>query len=476
VKTRRDFMKIAVAGVATSAMAETVLHPSEPTKVIPAPTGTIAVHVTSGEKRFQKQDSVAWSSTRMHSKDVIVLDESQSYQEVLGFGAALTDAACHNFNALAPAKRDALLHELFDPSQMSCSVSRICIGSSDYSCKPYSYCDGEADPDFKRFSIEHDQSNILPVLRTVRAINPDVFLLASPWSPPGWMKSGGSTLGGAMTKRNYAAYARYIVRFLQEYDKSGIRVNALTTQNEVDTDQDGRMPACLWGQEYEAEFIMRELGPQLRKNNFDTKIWLLDHNYDLWGRATCQLDNADLNPYVDGVAWHGYAGKPEAMTRVHESHPDKHMYFTEGGTDFAERDYVTNWCKWSTTFTGILRNWARCIITWNYVLDENGRPNIGPFQCAGMMTINSQKGEVTRNGIFWALAHYSRVVRRGARRIASTGEVAAISHIAFINPDGSRCAIVTNTGAARTVALQLGAGMANLTLDSDSVTTLTWGV
>ena len=475
MNTRRDFIKLAVAGVATSAMAESA-QPKEFNRAQPVPSGSIAVHITAGDKRFQQQSPLTWSAAKPSSKDVIVLDERHSYQEMLGFGAALTDAACHNFNALTPAKRDRLLHELFDPSEMACSVSRLCIGSSDYSCKPYTYCDGEADPELKRFSIEHDQANIIPVLRAVRAINPDVFFLASPWSPPGWMKSGGSTLGGAMTKRNYANYARYIVRFLQEYDKEGVRINALTSQNEVDTDQDGRMPACLWGQEYEAEFIVRELGPQLRKSNLNTRIWLLDHNYDLWGRATCQLDNADLNPYVDGVAWHGYAGKPDAMTRVHASHPEKHMYFTEGGSDFAEPGYATSWCKWSATFAGILRNWARCIITWNYVLDENGRPNIGPFGCAGMMTINSQTGEVTRNGIFWALAHYSRVVRRGARRIDSNGEIAGLSHVAFVNPDKSYCAVLTNAGAARNVVLQLGASETQIALEPDSVTTLTWSI
>ena len=354
------------------------------------------------------------------------------------------------------------------------SVSRLCLGSSDYATKAYSYDDGDPDPELRRFSIDHDREYILPILRQCRKVNPELFLLGSPWSPPGWMKANGSMLGGSMRKKHFASYAQYFVKFLQAYAAAGVPVDAVTTQNEVDTDQDGRMPACLWGQEYEIEFIARHLGPQFARNNLATKIWILDHNYNLWGRAICTLDEPGVARYVDGVAWHGYAGRPDMMTRVHEAHPGKHMYWTEGGPDYTDPAYLTNWTRWSATFAGILRNWARCIIGWNLALDEKGRPNIGPFTCGGIVTINSTTRELVRSGMYWALAHYSRAIRRGARRFESEGSVDGVSHVAFANPDGTYAAVLTNTGPEQCIRVELAGKCAEVTLPEDSVTTLTW--
>ncbi|MBV9265034.1 MAG: hypothetical protein JO061_02580, partial [Acidobacteriaceae bacterium] len=249
-------------------------------------------------------------------------------------------------------------------------------------------------------------------------------------------------------------YAKYFVKFLEAYREAGVPVNAVTVQNEVDTNQDGRMPACQWGQEYEAEFVGEHLGPAFANSNIDTKIWIIDHNYNLWGRAICELDDPKVNRYADGVAWHGYLGDPSAMTRVHEAHPDKHMYWTEGGPDINDPKYATDWAQWSATFTGILRNWARCIIGWNLALDESGKPNIGPFSCGGLVTINSKTKEVTRSGQYWAFQHYSRAIQRDARRIESSGDVKKVSHVSFVNSDGSAAAIFTNPGEQTRVVLR----------------------
>src|SRR5205807_6166372 len=161
------------------------------------------------------------------------------------FGASFTDAACYTLNRLDPAVREKLFHELFHPSEMGLSVYRTCIGSSDYSPKVYSYDDGEEpDPDLTRFSIQHDREYILPMLREARKANPDLFLFSTPWSPPGWMKSNNSMLGGNMQRKHMSSYANYFVKFLRGYEAEGVPVQAISVQNEVDTDQDGRMPAC----------------------------------------------------------------------------------------------------------------------------------------------------------------------------------------------------------------------------------------
>jgi len=462
--TRRDLVKLSAAGMAAA-------HAS----AAPPPAGEITVRVTAGEKRYAEAPALRWQRETRPAAGAVTLDAGKSYQEVLGFGAALTDAACYMFNELSPGARERILHRLFHPSEMNLSACRICIGSSDYATEAYSYDEGEPDPEMKRFSIDHDRKWIIPILKAARAVNPDLFLFASPWSPPGWMKANGSMLGGSMMKSSFAPYAKYFVRFLQSYAEAGVPVDAVSVQNEVDTAQDSRMPACLWGQEYEREFVAAHLGPQLAANNLKTKIWIIDHNYDLWGRAICELDYPETKKYVDGVAWHGYAGHPSGMTRVHDAHPTIHAYWTEGGPDIRERDYRTNWVRWSRTFTDILRNWARAIIGWNMALDENGKPNIGPFSCGGLITIDSRTKEITESGQYWALAHYSRAVRRGAKRIESTGDdVNRVSHVAFVNPDGSSAAILTNNGQATTVRVRMSGMETKVEMPAGSVVTLAW--
>jgi glucosylceramidase len=469
LRTRRDFVKLTTAALA---LAEAV--PAGATEA-DQPAGDIEVHLTSGSKRFARETPVAWRPAAGTPADAILLNPRQTYQEMLGFGAAFTDAACYTFHQLDPGPREQLFHELFHPSEMGLSVCRTCIGSSDYSRTVYSFDEGDPDPDLKRFSIDHDREYILPILRLGRQVNPDLFLFSSPWSPPGWMKSTGSMLGGTLHKKYYGPYATHFVKFLQAYAAAGVPVNAVTVQNEVDTDQDSNMPACLWGQEYEVEFVARHLGPQFEKNGISTKIWIIDHNYNLWGRAICELDEPEMNKYVDGVAWHGYLGTPDAMTRVHEAHPEKHAYWTEGGPAYTDPGYLTDWTKWSAMYAGILRNWARCITGWNLALDEHGKPNIGPFSCGGMVTVHSQTKEITRSGQYWAFAHYSRAIRRGAKRFESRGAMEDGTHVAFANPDGSKAVVLTNAGAAeKKVRLLLAGKVAEVTLPGDAVATLTW--
>jgi len=430
--------------------------------------------VTGGSKRYAAEAALRWEPAKPSGAAVIQLDPARRYQEILGFGAALTDSACYTLNRLAAPARERLFRNLFHPSEMGLNTCRICIGSSDYAAKPYSYDEGEPDPELRRFSIDHDREYILPTLRFARQVNPNLFLLASPWSPPGWMKTGSSLFGGTIRRRYLPSYAQYLVKFLRAYATEGVPVDAVTSQNEVDTDQDGRMPACLWGQEYEIEFVAQHLGPALARNNLSTRIWLLDHNYNLWGRALAELENADVRKYADGVAWHGYVGEAGAMARIQECFPDKGMYFTEDGPEITDPAYATDWVKWAAGFANILRNRARCIIAWNFALDEKGRPNIGPFSCGGLVTINAQTQEITHSGQYHALNHYSRAAQRGARRFESAGDIKGVSHVGFSNPDGSSALILANAGGETKVQLALNGLAADVPLAPDSVTTLTW--
>lgn len=438
-------------------------------------TGSVKAWRTAGEQRFQPVEAPSWRTGDEITASSIRIDPTQRYQQVLGFGAALTDATCYLLQQLEEPARAAILGECFGADRLGLSIARTTIGSSDYSLNPYSYDDSATpDPALSHFSIAHDHGYILPVLRQARQVNPELFYFSSPWSPPAWMKAGDSLLGGSMRSHYFPAYAEYFVKFLEGYAAEGVKIQAVTIQNEVDTDQDGRMPQALWGQEYEMNFVKDHLGPALSKASPDTKIWILDHNYNLWGRAVDELSDPEVSRYVDGVAWHGYVGSPEAMTRVHDMFPAKNAYWTEGGPDYTQPDYATDWAQWSSTFTGILRNWARCIVSWNLVLDEKGRPDIGPFTCGGVVTLDSKTHAVTRSGQFHAFAHYAKTIRRGAWILGSSGDLPGIDHVAGENPDGSRVLVLTNQKGEREVQCVVGDQALMVTLAPDSITTLVW--
>lgn len=471
-QTRREFLKLSAAGLA--AVSPPLRMFGGEAAFPESKGGSMAVRVTAGNQRFAAAGSIDWRRGSARSSTTITLNPAKTFQEILGFGAAFTDAACYTFNRLTPAEREPLFHELFHPTAMGLNVCRTCVGSSDYATRVYSYDEGDPDPELKRFSIDHDKEYILPMLREARKINPELFLFSSPWSPPGWMKANGSMLGGNMRREYMPSYANYFLKFLQKYEAEGIPVQAITVQNEVDTDQDGKMPACIWPQEYEADFVRQHLGPTLEKAGVRTKIWLIDHNYNLWGRAIGELETPDVRRYANAIAWHGYVGRPEWIDRVHEAYPDAEMYWTEGGPDYTDPNYARDWCNWSKTFTEILRHWCRSITGWNLALDEKGRPNLGPFSCGGLVTVHSQTREITRSGQHAALMHYSSSIRRGARRFDSQSRTNGIAHVAFENPGGERVLVLTNAGGAQNVSVQEGKRYAEVSLAADSVTTLRW--
>ena len=297
--TRRKFLKssamslVAATAVEKMSRAEGRVETRQtPNAGSPHLPGEITCRVTNKSARFEPKAPLRWEpASGTPLEDV---DRSRSEPEISGdsrlrrrfYGRLLLRS-----EPTPGLPTQQLFHQLFHPSKMGLSVCRTCIGASDYSTKVYSFDEGDPDPELKRFSIDHDRQYILPILREARAVNPNLYLFSSAWSPPGWMKSGGSMLGGSMRRRFFGVYAEYLRKFLQAYSAEGVPVQAITVQNEVDTDQDARMPACIWPQEYEIEFVRDHLGPLFERNNIKTKIWILDHNYNLWGRAICELDD-----------------------------------------------------------------------------------------------------------------------------------------------------------------------------------------
>lgn len=470
MNSRRDFLTRAAAVAAASLLpAKSRLLRAQNSHSASAPKAW----VTTSEQKLHPITVAPWRSTS--SSADITIDPAKQFQSILGFGGAFTDSSCYLFSQMDSASRASLLNDLFGADGLRLSMGRTSIGASDYSRNVYSFDESKKpDPQLAGFSIAHDQAYILPTLRAAQQVNPEMFYFSAPWSPPGWMKAGGSMLGGSMRKKYFAAYAEYFVKFIEAYRQEGVKVSAVTSQNEVDTDQDGRMPAALWGQEYETGFIKEFLGPAFRDASIDTKIWILDHNYDLWGRALDELNDPGVRNFVDGVAWHGYMGDPSSMTRVHNAFPNKNAYWTEGGPDISSPTYATDWADWSCTFAQVLRNWARCVVSWNLLLDENGDPNIGPFKCGGVVTRNSKTHEITRSGQYWAFSHYSKMVRRGARVIASEGQLPGMEHVAFRNPDGSYVLVIGNKGQDRTLSVSFEGNGLELAIPANSAFTAVW--
>jgi glucosylceramidase len=506
--TRREILKY--AGLAMGTAAASALGVPVNAKVStnreqpPANAAQSEVTDKSG-KRLAPGPEIAWTKIAKNAPAAdVTVDPTKQAQTILGFGAAFTDAACFTLSRLSDSDRANLLHSMFGQDQHALSMGRIPIGACDYSAAVYSYDDGPADPDLKRFSIDHDRDYILPTLRAALAANPDLFYFASPWSPPGWMKYSNSMLGGNIRPQNIPTYARYFQKFVEGYATEGVKVRAVTTQNEIDADQGGRMPACAWPEEDEETFIAA-LGPLLEPSG--TKIWTLDHNYNLFGRAIDQLTRPRIRKYVNTVAWHGYVGSPEMMLNVKQKFPGVEMHWTEGGDDYKSPDYLSNWSKWGATFAGILANGPQSITMWNLALDERGRPNVGPFDCAGLVQIHSQTKEITRTGLYWALTHHARAFRRGAVVVAShdaNGDAPAVNaaligqpatatpassstmsstpnaaaarvyHTAAKNPDGSIVLVLTNPGDAKDITIACAGQTAKASLTADSITTLRW--
>ena len=502
--TRREVLKYAGLGVgaaAASVLGVPVNAKVEANEAQP-PTKPAQTEVTDKSgKRLAAGAEIVWTKVaRSAAAADVTVDPTKTAQTILGFGAAFTDASCFTLSRLSDSDRANLLHTMFGQDQHALSTGRIPIGASDYSTATYSYDDGAADPELKRFSIDHDRDYILPTLQAALSANPDLFLFGSPWSPPGWMKYSNSMLGGNIRPENIPTYARYFQKFVEAYATAGVKVRAVTTQNEIDADQGGRMPACPWPEEDE-ERLVEALGPLLEASG--TKIWTLDHNYNLWGRVLDQLSRPRFKKYVNTVAWHGYVGSPEMMGNVKQRFPDAEMHWTEGGDDYKSADYLTNWGKWGATFSGILANGPQSITTWNVALDERGRPNIGPFDCGGLVQIHSVTKEITLTGLYWALVHHARAFRRGAVIVAShdaNGDAPAVNgaligqpassstvtatpnnaatsrvyHTAAKNSDGSVVLVLTNAGDAKEVTVACGGQAAKIALTTDSITTLRW--
>jgi glucosylceramidase len=401
---------------------------------------------------------------------------------MIGFGAAMTDASAYLIQQKMSAHdQEALLQDLFGRRYgIGMSFIRVPMGASDFSLRHYSYDDmsGTAtDSALAHFSIDADRADKLPLLRRAVAINPQLKVMASPWSPPGWMKTTNSLVMGTLLPKFYDSFTDYFVKFIRAYGAEGVPIHAISLQNEPNFEP-ADYPGMKMDPKARADVIGKHLGPRFAAAGINALIWDWDHNWDLPQQPLDVLADADARNYVQGVAWHCYNGDVSAQSTVHDAHPDKDTYFTEcSGGDWSPK-FDEN-LKWTvkTLIIGAPRNWARGVLLWNLALDEKDGPHLGGCgNCRGVVTINSATGAYTRNVEYYALAHVSKFVRPGARRISSESNDSTLSSVAFRNSDdNSKVLIVLYTGTEkRAVVLRSGALTSAYVFSPASAVTFVW--
>jgi glucosylceramidase len=423
-----------------------------PASLLSKKSAEVQVWLTNPDKSalFERQTSSFRFSSAVKQDLAIEIDDQKTFQTIDGFGFALTGGSAQHLAHMDAAKRASLLKELFavDAGNIGISYLRISIGSSDLNDHVFSYDDlpaGETDPQLAKFSLAPDRQDLIPVLKEILAINPQIQLLGSPWTPPAWMKTNNNPKGGKLKTEDYASYANYFVKYIQASKAEGITVGAITIQNEPLNDKN--TPSMLMSAEEEALFIKDDLGPAFKAAGIHTKIILYDHNCDVPEYPLSILNDPQANPFVDGSGFHLYGGEISAMSAVHNAFPLKNLYFTEFmAVEPTESGRISIAKPVVGTFIGALQNWSRNVLLWNLAANSKFEPhtdNGGCPICQGTVTIDGN--EVTRNLAYYAMAHFSKFVRPGSVRIASSSP-AMLPNVAFKDSGGKIVLIVANDG------------------------------
>ena len=441
---------------------------------------TADVWVTTDDQRMklQKQSPIAFSSESSIGPNAVFVDESQVYQTIEGFGASFTDSAAFLLNQKVPASQlDAVMIDLFGrPTGIGVSFVRNPMGASDLARNIYSYDDlppGQTDPNLDSFSIAHDLADIIPLIRKARQINPDLKIMANPWSPPGWMKTSGSMIGGSLSPSMYTTFANYFVKYIKAYEAAGIPIDYISVENEplyVPNDYPGLSMDPTTQLVVLRDYVL----PALSAANINTRVLVYDHNWDRPDYPQMVLSDPVLaaSPQVAGIAWHGYGGTPGAMTTLQTRFPSKGNYETEhsGGTwisDQVRADF--------DEIVQVMRNWGKTFVKWSLALDQNRGPHTGGCgTCSPLVTVDSTTGAVSYNIDYYTLGHFSKFVLPGARRIYSSNAEGVVS-AAFKNPDESTVLVLFNeTAGTRPVQVVWGNQSFPYSLEGFSGATFIW--
>jgi glucosylceramidase len=447
-------------------------------KVSESAGGPVEFWLTKGDKSalLEQTKGIAFDKENK-TQDVIEVDTTQRFQSIDGFGFSLTGGSAYLLNQkLTPDVREKLLRELFLHKEgIGVSYLRISIGASDLDDHVFSYNDlpqGKTDRALSNFSLAEDQKNLIPVLKQIVALNPDIKIMGSPWSAPPWMKDNKSFKGGSLLKENYGAFADYFVKYIQGMEQEGIRIDAITLQNEPENPKNN--PSMVMTSAEQAEFVKNHLGPAFEKAAIKTRIVVFDHNCDHPNYPIEILNDPAAKKYIDGSAFHLYLGNIEALSEVQKAHPDKNIYFTEQWT--SPEGTFDGDLRWHTRnlVVGATRNWARNVLEWNLAADPQFNPHTdqgGCTMCLGALTIGDS---VSRNVSYYIIAHASKFVRPGSVRVASN-IVGDLHNVAFVTPEGKKVLIVVNdSDTPKDFSIRYADRYAPVSLAAGSVGTFVW--
>jgi glucosylceramidase len=428
---------------------------------------------------FAHQPEPLRFSPRQSQFPAVAVNDMQQYQSIEGFGFAVTGGSAQLLMRMAPTRRAALLKNLFTTEGDGIGVSylRVSIGSSDMNDHVYSYDDmpaGETDPKLRRFSLDPDRADVIPVLKEILAIDPRIKILGSPWSAPAWMKTNGKVKGGELKPEFYEAYAQYLAKYVDGMKAEGITINAITVENEPLNPKN--TPSMAMFAEEEDELIAKHLGPAFEKAGIKTEIQVYDHNPDVISYPLSILGDAAASPFVAGTAFHLYGGDSSALTTVHEAYPNKNLYLTEQSVGWGTGgDTIDIAEPVSRVLIAATRNWARNVLLWNLAADPHAGPHTndgGCSGCFGAVTLDGDKA--TFNVAYYALAHVSKFVPPGSVRIGSN-ELEQLSTAAFLTPDGKVVLVAVNTGNFdKTFQIEYHGQSVHTTLHPESVGTYVW--
>jgi len=419
----------------------------------PPPVGTNDVDfwLTKSDQSvlLQKQSTILSFGTVANSNANINVDTTQTFQTIDGFGFTLTGGSAYVINLLNATDKTNLLNELFGNGSNSIGISylRLSIGASDLNASVFSYDDlaqGNTDMNLDSFSLSKDTVDLIPILQQIVAINPSIKIIAAPWSPPVWMKDNNSTVGGSLHTKYYDVYAKYFVKYIQAMKANGITIDAVTPQNEPLNP--GNNPSLSMTAQEQINFIKNSLGPAFQSAGLTTKIITYDHNCDHPDYPVTVLSDPAANAFINGSAFHLYAGDISALSTVHTAFPGKALYFTEQYT--SSTGSFGGDLKWhlKNVIIGSMRNWSRVALEWNLANDPTFNPHTpgGCDQCKGALTLG---GTITRNVGYYIVAHASKFVSAGSVRIGSniTGN---LQNVAFKTPSGKKVLVVENDGAS----------------------------
>ncbi len=414
---------------------------------------------------------------KTQSIDTVYFNDQIQFQKIEGFGYTLTGGSAYLLHQMPVQNRAAILKELFGqgPNDLNINYLRISIGASDLDATVFSYDDlmeGEVDPALKKMSIAKDQEFLIPILKEIQSIQPHLKLIASPWSPPVWMKDNKQSKGGHLLPQFYATYAQYFVKYIQMMQAEGLIINAVTIQNEPE--HGGNNPSMLMTAVEQNAFIKNHLGPAFKKQGIQTEIVIWDHNADNPNYPIQILNDSLTKSFISAAAFHLYLGHESALSKLHQAHPDKKIYFTEQWTG-AKGNFAGDF-MWHMEHIviGTMSNWSSMVLEWNLANDPTYGPHTpgGCTECLGALTIAGS--DLKRNVSYYIIGQVAPFIPAGSARIQTTSSKNQIQSIGFKRPDGKKVLVALNTGKEAVFTIDFEHKKYNFTLPEKSASTIVW--